>query len=62
MIPAETELAMQTASDVVAIAWAIQRRTQYLAGTGAAAALAEGFRPLLALTWAYLAMMRALIP
>ena len=57
MIPAETELAMQTASDVVAIAWAIQRRTQYLA-----AALAEGFRPLLALTWAYLAMMRALIP
>jgi hypothetical protein len=62
MIPAETELAMAAAADTIALAWAIARRTNYLHGTATAIALAEGFAPLMALTWAYLAMMRVLIP
>ena len=62
MIPAETELLMQAASDTAVLAWAMSRRTRYLAGTGASGALSAAFSPLLALSWAYLAMMRVLIP
>ena len=62
MIPAETELTLAVAADTIALAWAAARYTNYLHGTGTTAALAEGFAPLMALTWAYLAMMRVLIP
>ena len=62
MIHAESEVTMQAAADTVALAWAMTRRTGYLRGTGTQTALAEVFRPLLALTWAYLAMMRVLVP
>lgn len=53
---------MQAAADTVALAWVCSRYTGYLNGTGTAPALAEVFRPMLALTWAYLAMMRVLVP
>ena len=46
----------------IALAWAMTRYTRYLQGTGTASALNDVFGPLLALTWAYLAMMRILIP
>lgn len=62
MIPAETEHTMAVAADTIALAWAATRYTNYLHGTGTQAALTEGFAPLLALTWAYLAMMRVLVP
>lgn len=62
MIPAQTEDTMRIASDTIAYAWAMTRRTTYLHGTGTATVLAEGFAPLMALTWAYLAMIRVLIP
>ena len=61
-MPPGVQVTMQAASDAVALAWAMQRRTQYLAGTGAASALSEGFRPLLAIAWAYIAMMHVLVP
>ena len=53
---------MQAAADTIALAWVYSRYTGYLNGTGTQAALAEVFRPMLALTWAYLAMMRVLVP
>ena len=62
MIPADTELTLAAASDITAIAWAMSIRTRYLAGTAAQTVLTETFAPLLTLTWAYLAMMRILIP
>ena len=62
MIPAETELTLGAAADITAIAWAMSIRTRYLAGTGAATALGDVFRPVLALTWAHLALQRILIP
>lgn len=61
-MPPDIQVTMQAAGDAVALAWAMQRRTRYLAGTGASAALSEGFRPLLAITWAYIAMMHVLVP
>jgi hypothetical protein len=61
VIPAETELTLGAAADVTAIAWAITRRTRYLAGGGAQTALTEAFAPMLALTWAHLALQRILI-
>ena len=62
MIHAESEVTMQAAADTIALAWVMGRYTGYLNGTGTTAALAEVFRPMLALTWAYLAMMRVLVP
>ena len=62
MIPAETELTLGAAADITAIAWAMSIRTRYVAGTAAQTILTETFAPLLTLTWAYLALMRVLIP
>jgi thiaminase len=62
VIPAETELTLAVAADTIALAWAATRYTNYLHGTGTQAALTDVFGPMLALTWAYLAMMRVLIP
>jgi hypothetical protein len=62
MIPAETELTLGAAADITAIAWAMSIRSHYLAGAGAATALTEVFAPMLALTWAHLALQRILIP
>ena len=53
---------MAVAADTTALAWAMTRCTNYLHGTGTQTALAEVFAPLMALTWAYLAMIRVLIP
>lgn len=53
---------MQAAADTVALAWVYSGYTGYLNGTGTTAALAEVFAPMLALTWAYLAMMQVLVP
>lgn len=62
MIHAESEVTMQAAADTTALAWAMTRHTGYLNGTGTHTALTEIFAPMLALTWAYLAMMRVLVP
>ena len=62
MMPVQAEHTMAAASDVTAIAWAMSIRTRYVAGTAAQTILTETFAPLLTLTWAYLAMMRILIP
>lgn len=62
MMPVETEHTMAVAADTVALAWAMTRRTRHLQGPEPAAVLGEVFAPLLALTWAYLALMRVLIP
>ena len=61
-MPPTQSVTMQAAADTIALAWVYSRYTGYLAGTGTAPALAEVFRPMLALTWAYLAMMRVLVP
>ena len=53
---------MAVAADTTALAWAMTRYSGYLAGPEPAAVLGEVFAPLLTLTWAYLAMMRILIP
>ena len=62
MIHAESEVTMQAAAGTAALAWICSRCTGYLRGTGTQTALAAVFAPMLALTWAYLAMMRVLIP
>lgn len=61
-MPPDVQVTMQAASDAVALAWAMQRHSNYLAGTGTSAALSEGLRPLLAVAWAYIAMMHVLVP
>jgi hypothetical protein len=58
----ETELTMQVASTVAALAWAIQRRTRHLAGSETSCVLSDVFGPVLVVAWAYLALMRVLVP
>lgn len=62
MIPAETELTLDAAASITAVAWAMTVRTRYLAGAHAQTALLQAFAPILALTWAHQALMRILIP
>jgi hypothetical protein len=57
-----TEFTMQAASEVAALAWAISRRTPYFAGPEASRVLSDVFGPVLVVAWAYLALMRVLIP
>jgi hypothetical protein len=61
VIPAETELTLTASAWALAFAWAVARRTRYLQPE-AATALAAVFTPLLALAWAYMALMRILVP
>lgn len=61
-MPPTQSVTMQAAADTIALAWVMGRYTGYLNGTGTTAALAEVFAPMLALTWAYLAMMQVLVP
>ena len=58
----ESELTLAAAADLTAIAWALQRHARYLQGPSADSALAEVFAPVLALAWAYMALMRVLVP
>jgi hypothetical protein len=57
-----TEFTMQAASEVAAIAWAMQRRARYLASPGASSVLSDVFSPVLVMAWAYVALMRVLVP
>jgi hypothetical protein len=58
----KAEMTLAASADVIALAWAMQRRARYLAGPEASSVLAEVFGPALYLAWVHLALMRVLIP
>jgi hypothetical protein len=57
----DAELTLAAATDITALAWALQRRVNYLAGPQPASALAAVFGPVLTLAWVYMALWRRVL-